>query len=83
MEIKLSDFGSDLAVTTSFGDYAPAPRPLASRNCPNCGAPVRGYKCEYCDSVFDSPFDLHMDVITDFDSLPMLAASAAVYPRWW
>lgn len=24
--------------------------------CRNCGAPLRGYKCEYCESVF-MPFD--------------------------
>ena len=22
-------------------------------NCPNCGAPVRGSKCEYCGTVLD------------------------------
>lgn len=22
-------------------------------NCPNCGAPVRGARCEYCGTVFD------------------------------
>lgn len=22
-------------------------------NCPNCGAPISGYKCEYCGTVFD------------------------------
>jgi len=21
-------------------------------NCPNCGAPVKSYKCEYCDTIF-------------------------------
>lgn len=21
-------------------------------NCPNCGAPVKGYKCEYCETIF-------------------------------
>lgn len=21
-------------------------------NCPNCGAPVKGCKCEYCETVF-------------------------------
>lgn len=75
--------GAEIAVTTGWSDtsvymsdYAPAPRPLVSRTCPNCGAPVSGYKCEYCDSVFDGPYTLHMDAITDFDSLPMMAASA-------
>jgi len=22
-------------------------------NCPNCGAPVTSYKCEYCGTVFE------------------------------
>lgn len=22
-------------------------------NCPNCGAPIVGWRCEYCDTVFD------------------------------
>ena len=22
-------------------------------NCPNCGAPIKGPKCEYCDTIFD------------------------------
>lgn len=22
-------------------------------NCPNCGAPARGARCEYCGTVFD------------------------------
>ena len=21
-------------------------------NCPNCGAPIKNYKCEYCDTIF-------------------------------
>jgi len=24
------------------------------RNCPNCGAPIDGDKCEYCGTVFDN-----------------------------
>lgn len=23
-------------------------------NCPNCGAPIKSWKCEYCETVFDS-----------------------------
>ena len=22
-------------------------------NCPNCGAPITGWRCEYCGTVFD------------------------------
>lgn len=24
-----------------------------STNCPNCGAPITSWKCDYCDTVFD------------------------------
>ena len=24
-------------------------------NCPNCGAPVKGYRCEYCGTPFEGP----------------------------
>lgn len=24
-------------------------------NCPNCGAPISNYKCEYCGTLFDVP----------------------------
>lgn len=27
-------------------------------NCPNCGAPITGYKCEYCGTVFYDFADL-------------------------
>lgn len=26
-------------------------------NCPNCGAPINGYKCGYCGTIFSSPLD--------------------------
>lgn len=25
-------------------------------NCPNCGAPITSWKCDYCDTVFDREF---------------------------
>ena len=28
---------------------------MTMTNCPNCGAPIRGYKCEYCETVFSQP----------------------------
>lgn len=27
--------------------------PLKPKNCPNCGAPVRGSECEYCGTIFE------------------------------
>ena len=80
---------ADTYNATSFGrhivdmsDYTPArtptPDPLSARTCPNCGAPVRGYKCEYCDSVFETPgiLTLNLDMV-DFDRFPMMTTSAA------
>ena len=32
-------------------DYQPVQKVI--HNCPNCGAPIKGSKCEYCDTVFD------------------------------
>jgi hypothetical protein len=40
-----------VAVTTSVTNQS-SMRPSAPRNCPNCGAPLRGYECEYCGTVF-------------------------------
>lgn len=28
----------------------------SNRNCPNCGAPITSYKCEYCGTVFSSGY---------------------------
>ena len=25
----------------------------SSNNCPNCGAPITSWKCDYCDTVFE------------------------------
>lgn len=25
---------------------------MGMTNCPNCGAPITGYRCEYCDTAF-------------------------------
>ena len=26
-------------------------------NCPNCGAPITSYECEYCGTVFEDPLE--------------------------
>lgn len=26
-------------------------------NCPNCGAPITSYRCEYCGTKFESPLE--------------------------
>ena len=60
-----------------MGDH----EPLKARVCPNCGAPVKGYECEYCDSVFEHGFSFPtLEISTSsFASLPMLAMSSATY----
>lgn len=25
----------------------------STNNCPNCGAPITSWKCDYCDTVFE------------------------------
>lgn len=29
-------------------------------NCPNCGAPIVGNKCEYCGTIFNGQEDLYL-----------------------
>jgi len=31
-------------------------------NCPNCGAPIFGWKCEYCGTVFDNEPHIYQDL---------------------
>lgn len=34
-------------------------------NCPNCGAPITSWKCDYCDTVFDKGYiDTQKESIT-------------------
>ena len=35
-------------------------------NCPNCGAPITGSKCEYCGTIFEKSvnLDLELDRLT-------------------
>ena len=37
-------------------------------NCPNCGAPIKGHKCEYCDTVFDRNAVKYEEVMNKFYS---------------
>ena len=32
-----------------------APKAQVMTNCPNCGAPITGPRCEYCGTVFERP----------------------------
>jgi len=35
---------------------------LEPRICPNCGATVKSYVCEYCDTVFEKPQETNVDI---------------------
>lgn len=38
---------------------------IERNNCPNCGAPITSWKCEYCDTVFDKGYvDKQKELIT-------------------
>lgn len=39
-------------------------------NCPNCGAPIKGSKCEYCGTVFHEKYD---DDVSDLNEKIRLA----------
>lgn len=40
-------------------------------NCPNCGAPIVGNKCEYCGTIFNEQEDLYLrlDLLHKIDQL--------------
>lgn len=42
---------------------------LHARNCPNCGAPVRGGECEYCGTVFTPSNDVSVVLDVDVDAV--------------
>lgn len=47
-------------------------------NCPNCGAPVKGYQCEYCGTVFAERVDMSMvDIDTYIKKKRTLEAARA------
>lgn len=39
-------------------------------NCPNCGAPIKGSKCEYCGTIFSEKYD---DDLSDLNEKIRLA----------
>lgn len=49
-------------------EWSPVP-PSAPTNCPNCGAPLHGGKCEYCGTEFSGKGP-RMDMKLDISSLP-------------
>ena len=75
---------SDMGPTVNMSDYmpqaaqTPTPAPLVSRTCPNCGAPVRGYKCEYCGSEFERKHGANDLMLTMSTSFVPLASACAI-----
>lgn len=47
-------------------------------NCPNCGAPINGSKCEYCGTVFEKSDDIYETNILYADNLLIEELSAAI-----
>ena len=47
-------------------------------NCPNCGAPIKGSKCEYCGTVFEKPDDIYKTNIFYADDLIIEELSASI-----
>lgn len=45
-------------------------------NCPNCGAPIVGPKCEYCDTVFEVPESARSTTIATVDEIVLDMFSA-------
>ena len=43
-----------IAIQRAPSEYINFPKivPVTKTNCPNCGAPIHGAKCEYCDTEF-------------------------------
>ncbi len=37
---------------TSSTVYTPSPKRLTKTNCDNCGAPLRSYRCDHCDTEY-------------------------------
>ena len=43
-------------------DDEPARPRKKSYNCPNCGAPITGPRCEYCGTQFEKPKTIHYEI---------------------
>lgn len=54
--------------------------PVWVRSCPNCGAPVKGEVCEYCDSVFShTPVESIVKIQTEIDALAFSEKMTNIY----
>lgn len=54
--------------------------PVWVRSCPNCGAPVKGEVCEYCDSVFShTPVESIVKIQTEIDALAFSERMTNIY----
>ena len=49
-------------------------------NCTNCGAPIKSYKCEYCDTIFDRD-DRVQTIIMDTRKLERVISTEKIIQR--
>lgn len=50
-------------------------------NCPNCGAPIKGSRCEYCGTWFESPLP-QINIVHEDRPCDVLGATTII-PRDW
>lgn len=48
--------------TLEYCCTARAPKTQVMTNCPNCGAPITGLRCEYCGTQFEKPKTVYCEV---------------------
>lgn len=54
-------------------------------NCPNCGAPIKGSRCEYCGTQFHQDYDMRLpqiNIIREDRPCDVLGATTII-PRDW
>ena len=59
---------------------------MSTTNCPNCGAPLKGHRCSYCETEMpdatSTGSDIHMDVESTINTLTKLVNPAHMPPAW-
>lgn len=66
---------------------------MSATNCPNCGAPLKGHRCSYCEteipgavsmrsSIDITASGIHMSVEPTIDTFTKLVNQAHMPPAW-